>query len=102
MARVASASAPRRLPSPYAENLTSQSLEGQIVERLLRGEADHVVADDLGVKLGALVRLKAKARREGGVRFPGDNETTGDARPWKTSAAKGKGKGHGIETPERR
>ena len=85
-----------KLASPYAEGLASQSIEGQIVERLMRGEADHVVADDLGIKLGVVVRLKAKARREGGLVFPGD-ERTEDARSRKTSVGKGKGpgKGHG-------
>ena len=89
--RVAPKTEPRRLTSPYAEGLSAKSLDGQIVERLLRGEADHVVADDLGVGLGVIVRLKAKARREGRIVFPGD----GDEKPkaWKTSVKKDAAKG---------
>jgi len=81
---------PGKLPSPYAEGLSAKSLEGQIIERLMRGEADHLVADDLGVKLGDLVRLKAKARREGRLVFPGDDGTEAKPGPaWKTSVKKG-------------
>jgi transposase len=63
---------PRRLTSPFAESLVSTSLEGQIIERALRGEADHIIAADLGIGLGVVVRLKRKARTEGRVVFPGD------------------------------
>jgi hypothetical protein len=72
-ARVAPPKEPPRLASPFAKDLVATSVEGQIVERALRGEADYVIADDMGVKLGLVVRLKAKARREGGVTFPGDD-----------------------------
>ena len=101
--RVASSKEPRRLPSPFAEGLSAKSQEGQIIERLMRGEADHLVADDLGEQLGALVRLKAKARREGGLVFPGDEaKPKGDARPWKPSKPKGKSgavKGKALDLP---
>jgi hypothetical protein len=72
---------PRRLPSPFAESLVATSLEGQIVERVLRGEAPHAVADDLGLKLGLVVQAMAKARREGGVVFPGDDAKPAKAAP---------------------
>jgi hypothetical protein len=73
----------KHLPSPFAEGLASVSAEGQIVERLMRGEPDHVVAADLGVKLGLIVRLKRKARQEGGVVFPGDEKPQPKPRPKK-------------------
>jgi hypothetical protein len=62
-----------RLSSPFAEDLTAKSPEGQIVERALRGESDHSIAADMGVKLGTVVAVKRKARAEGGVSFPGDD-----------------------------
>ena len=64
---------PPRLASPFAENLTAASVDGQVVERVLRGEAPHVVADDMGLKLGMVARLMAQARRAGVV-FPGDDK----------------------------
>lgn len=77
MARVVTPEAPPRPPrlqSPFAEDLKSKSAEGQIVERALKGELLHNIADDLGVPLGTVSRLIAKARREGGVVFPGDDK----------------------------
>ena len=70
---------PPRLASPFAENLTAASVDGQVVERALRGEPPHVIADDMGVKLGMVTRLMAQARRHGVV-FPGDDR----ARPGAT------------------
>jgi hypothetical protein len=75
---------PKRLTSPFSEGLVSASVEGQIVERILKGEADHVVADDLGIKLGVITQLK-RAARLGGVVFPGD----GPAKGWKPVQPKG-------------
>jgi hypothetical protein len=66
--------APKRLPSPFSEGLAARTVEGQIVERALRGESDHAIAADLGVKLGLVVQLKRKARKEGGLTFPGDEQ----------------------------
>src|SRR5215831_12285205 len=58
-----------KLQSPFAENLAAKSAEGQIVERALRGEALHHIADDLAVPLSTVTRLVARARREGGLVF---------------------------------
>jgi hypothetical protein len=71
--------APPKLASPFTHGLKAQSMDGQIVERALRGEEPHNIAADLGVKHGYVARLMNKARKEGGVSFPGDDE----ARPQK-------------------
>jgi len=63
---------PKHLTSPFAEDLSAASTEGQIVERLMRGEAVGSVAVDLGVSVALVERLMRTARREGGVVFPGD------------------------------
>jgi hypothetical protein len=92
--RLANPHEPKRLISPFAEGLAAKSQEGQIIERLMRGEADHVVADDLGVPLGAIVRLKRKAQREGGIEFPGDKQDgKGKPKAWKTSVKPASRKG---------
>jgi hypothetical protein len=64
--------APKRLASPFTEDLKSASAEGQIIERALRGEASASIAADLGSSVGLVERLKNKARKEGGLEFPGD------------------------------
>lgn len=65
---------PPRLPSPFAANLAAQSQDGQIVERALRGEDPDVIAADLDTTRGRVGWLMDKARREGGVVFPGDDK----------------------------
>jgi DNA-binding CsgD family transcriptional regulator len=62
------------LSSPFAEGLSSTSAEGQIVERAVRGEDPDTIAVDMGVSVALVKRLMAKARREGGLVFPGDGE----------------------------
>jgi hypothetical protein len=64
--------APKRLPSPFADDLKSASAEGQIIERALRGEASAAIAADIGSTVALVERLKGKARKEGGLVFPGD------------------------------
>jgi hypothetical protein len=94
-AREIPAHAPR-LESPFAEGLAASTAEGRIIERALRGEADHAIAADLGVSLGLVVQLKRKARKEGGVVFPGDDKQP--AKP-KTKLAPGErlnSRGHRI------
>jgi hypothetical protein len=70
-ADVATTEAPR-LASPFASDLTSKSLEGQIIERALRGESPANIATDVGTDTENVRALMARARREGGVAFPGD------------------------------
>lgn len=77
---------PLRLESPFAVDLKAESPEGQIVERLLRGERPDQVADDLGLGLGLITGIMGRARREGGVVFPGDAER----KPAKAKAGKRK------------
>ena len=71
-----------RLPSPYAEGLSAKSPDGKIIERLLRGEAAHVIADDLGVRLGVVLALRKRAERDG-VKFPGEPTKEKKAHPLK-------------------
>jgi len=87
---------PPKLASPFAADLTAQSVEGQIVERALRGEPPAQIADDLRVKLGLVARLMDKARREGGVIFPGD-----DPKPAKPKTGKGRlrRQAYGVPVP---
>jgi hypothetical protein len=61
--------------------LTSQSLEGQIVERALRGDAPEIVAGLMQVPLKVVERVMAKARKEGGVVFPGDGGRKAKVKP---------------------
>lgn len=82
---------PRRLPSPFAENLVATSVEGQIVERAIKGEAPEAIADGLGLRLGLVTQAMGKARREGGVVFPGDGDKPkgkAKAKPAKSMAGK--------------
>jgi hypothetical protein len=76
MARVVTPEAPRpppRLASPFAADLKAESVEGQIVERALRGEPASHIADDLRLRLGLVDSIMDRARRDG-VEFPGDGE----------------------------
>jgi hypothetical protein len=79
-----------RLASPFAEGLSSTSAEGQIVERVLRGEDPDAVAVDMGVRPTLVKRLMATARREGGVVFPGDDDTPRAAKTTKTAGKRAK------------
>lgn len=93
-------SEPRRLTSPYAEGLRAQSPEGQIVERALRGEGVHTIAADLGVKLIIVTRTLEKARKEGGVVFPGDgNPGKGKAAKKRVAGARYNAAGRRIAEP---
>ncbi len=89
---------PHRLAGPAARELASVSADGQIVERLLQGDAAHVVADAMGVQLGYVVRLATTARRAG-VIFPGDDRP--GARVPLAKAGKA-GKVDGRKTPKYR
>jgi hypothetical protein len=90
-----------RLTSPFAEGLAATSAEGQIIERALRGEADHVIAADLRVPLGLVVSLKRKARKEGRVIFPGDPGPKPLGRPKKVArTATGKVKAFAMPIPD--
>jgi hypothetical protein len=80
---------PPRLESPFAGGLVSTSVEGQIVERAMRGEASHVIADSLGIKLGVVVRAMRKAREEGHIVFPGDEPKEIKPPPAKPKSKKG-------------
>lgn len=94
-ARIMPPGAPPRLPSPFTEGLAARTAEGQIIERALRGESDHAIAADMGVKLGLVVQLKRKARKEGGLVFPGEQlERKPAGRP-----AKKKRKLHAMPVP---
>lgn len=77
---------PARLEAPTPP-LVMASQEGQIIERIMLGEAPHAVADATGVRLGVVMRLMRAARREGGVVFPGDDDP-GAARPTKSGKAR--------------
>jgi hypothetical protein len=91
--------APKRLPSPFSEDLKSASAEGQIIERAIRGEASASIAADLGCAVGLVERLKNKARKEGGVIFPGDGiDKPGKGRPGKPSPMIGR-KVEGVPIP---
>ena len=83
--RLAPSAAPKRLASPFSEDLKSASAEGQMIERALRGEASASIAADLGCGVGLIERLKNKARKEGGLVFPGDTAS-------KPGKAKAKGR----------
>jgi hypothetical protein len=91
---------PPRLPSPFAEGLQSRTVEGQIVERAMRGERPEHIADDMRVKLGLVIRLMAKARKEGGVAFPGDADQPATAKKPKGKLKRqGAGKLFGVPVP---
>lgn len=55
-----------------APALKAISSDGQIVERALRGEAPADIAASLRIDIEVVFRLMERARKEGGVAFPGD------------------------------
>jgi len=63
---------PPRLSSSVGQNLAAASLEGQIAERALRGESVDAIAWNTSASVGYVERVLKKARREGGIVFPGD------------------------------
>jgi hypothetical protein len=67
---------PPRLTSAVGEKLSATSLEGKIVERALRGESVDAIVWNTEASPDYVERVLRKARRVGGIVFPGD-----DAKP---------------------